>query len=128
MLNAIKVGPQVKIDDAGLLSHDRLCHAVYRCMCCPFWTVAIRSRLEISLKDRLQDELQRSLNHTVANSRNRKHADFIAPVLRYLLLPRRHGPIRNVDQFIPYLLKKTMHSAFLDDRKRHSVNTRSAVI
>jgi hypothetical protein len=39
-----------------------------------------------------------------------------------------HGLIRVVDQFVLYLFQKTLHSAFLNDFKRHSVNARSSVI
>src|SRR5215813_4804803 len=59
---------------------------------------------------------------------NGKNADFGAPVLRNFLLPHRHGLIRVMDQFVLYLFQKTLHSAFLDGSKRHSVTTRSTSI
>src|SRR5712692_3726989 len=52
----------------------------------------------------------------------------LPPVLRYLLLPYPHGPIRVCDQFVLNLQKETLDSAFLDDFERHSVNSRSAVV
>src|SRR5580698_4493177 len=67
-------------------------------MRCPFRSVSIRPRLEISFEDRLQNELECPLNHTIADSRNRQDADFLAPVLRNLLLPSSHGPIRGFSQ------------------------------
>jgi len=54
MLHRVKIGPQVKIDDSILTLIDRLCYSVYRLMRLPFRPVAIRSRLEIGLEDRLQ--------------------------------------------------------------------------
>src|SRR5215469_17437505 len=93
MPDVIKVGLQIQIDDTGLLLDDRLSHPGYRFMCCPFRSISIRPRLEIPFENRLQDELQRPLDHTVTDCRNRKYADF-APVLRYLLLPYPHGSIR----------------------------------
>src|ERR1051326_3255411 len=91
MLNVIEVGPQIDIDDSRLALHNRLSHSVHRLMRCPFRSVSIRPRLEISFEDRLQDELECPLNHTIADSRNRKNADLLAPVLGNLLLPCPHG-------------------------------------
>ena len=68
-------------------------HPVHRLMRCPFRTISIRPRLEISLEDRLQDKLECPLNHTVPDSRYRKEADS-SPLLWNFLLPRPHGPIR----------------------------------
>src|SRR5450759_3688134 len=94
MLNVIEVGPQINVNDSRLALHNRLSHPVHRLMRCPFRSVSIRSRLKISFEDRLQNELQSALNHTVADSRDRQDADFLAPVLGNLLLPSPHGPIR----------------------------------
>ena len=44
-----------------------------------------------------QDELERSLDHAIPDRGNRQDADFLAPFLRYLLLPCSHGPIRMGD-------------------------------
>ena len=60
-------------------------------MGCPFRSVSIRSRLKISFEDRLQDQLKRTLNHAVTDRGNREDADFVAPVLRDLLLRTRVG-------------------------------------
>src|SRR5258708_1070313 len=128
MLHIIKVGAEVDVNDSRLLLDNRLGYPVHRLMRCPFRTISIRPRLEIGFEDRLQNELECSLNHAVADSRNRKNADFLAPVLGNLLFPCPHGPIRVVDQFIPYLLQKTLHSAFLDGLKRDSVNPGCPVV
>src|SRR5713101_8191263 len=77
---------------------------------------------------RLQDELERSLDHSVTNGRNRKHADLGSPVFRNLLFSYPHGLIRVVDQFVLNLFQKTFPSAFLNGFKRHPVNSRSSVI
>src|SRR5215470_17140255 len=84
--NVVKVATQIKIYDARLVVNDRLGYAVDRFMSCILGAVSKRSRLEVSLKDRLQDELDRTLHHPITDRRNRKNADF-APVLRYLPLP-----------------------------------------
>src|ERR1700682_6534756 len=102
MLNVVEVGPQVNVNDSRLVLHDCLCHSVYRLMRCPFRSISIRTRLEISFKDRLQDQLEGPLDHTITDSRNRQDADF-SPVLWNLLLPCPHGPIRVCDEFIPDL-------------------------
>src|SRR5215475_2109889 len=68
--NVVKVAPQIDVYDACLLLNDRLCHSVDRFMCCLLGAVSKRSRLEVSLKDRLQDELERTLHHAVSDRRN----------------------------------------------------------
>src|SRR5260370_12761893 len=92
--NTLQVGSEVKIDDAGFPLINRLGHSVYRFMRCPFRSISILPRLEISFEDRFQDELECSLDHTIADRGNREDADFGAPILRYLLLPCSHGSIR----------------------------------
>src|SRR5450432_1739466 len=93
-----------------------------------FRPVSIRPRFEISFKDRLQNELERTLDHTITNLRYRKNAYLTSTVLRNLLLSHSHGLIRFVDQFILYLFQKTLPSAFFDGPKRNSVDSRSPVI
>src|SRR6516225_10569750 len=117
MLNAVKVGSEVNIDDSCLPFHDRFVHAKYRFMRCPLRSVSIRSRLEVRFKDRLQDELECSLDHTITDGRNGKNADFSAPVFRNFLFPHPHGLIRPLDQFVLNLFQKTLHSAFLNGFK-----------
>ncbi len=128
MLNAVEVGSQIKIDDSFLPFHDRLVDLQHRFMSCPLWSVSIRPRLKISFKDRLQDELECPLDHTVTNGRNGKNADSGAPVFRNFLFPHPHGLIRLVDQFVLDLFQKTLHSAFLNGIKRHPVDSRGSVI
>ena len=86
--NVVKVAPQIEIYDACLMLNDRLGHATDRFMSCLLGTVSKRSRLEVGLKDRLQDKLERPLHHSIADSGNRQDADF-SPVLGYLLPPSR---------------------------------------
>src|ERR1035438_7196457 len=81
MLHVIKIGAEIQIDDSSLLFHNRLSHSVYCFMRCPFRPVSKRPRLKVSFEDRLQDELECPLDHSITDRRNRKHADF-APVLR----------------------------------------------
>jgi len=52
MPHIIEVSSQVKIDDARFSLINRLSHSVYRFMRCPFYSVSIRPRLEISFEDR----------------------------------------------------------------------------
>src|ERR1035437_8397228 len=127
MLHVIEVGAEIDVNDTSLACRHRLSHSVHRLMRCPLGTVSIRPRLEISFKDRLQDELEGSLDHAVADTRNRKNADF-SPVLRNFLIPRPHGPIRLGDQFVPDLPQKTLLSSFLDGLERDLANARCPVI
>src|SRR5271156_4157163 len=91
MLNVIEVGPQVNVNDLRLDLHNRLSHSVHRLMRCPFRSVSIRTRLKISFEDRLQNELHRPLNHTVADSRNRQDGDFLAPSFGIFFFRPRMG-------------------------------------
>src|SRR5258707_4405578 len=102
-----EVGSQIKINDACLPFHDRFVHSENRFLSCPLRSVSVRPRLEVSFEDRLQDELERTLDHTVTNGRNRKHADLGSPVFRNLLFSYPHGLIRVVDQFVLNLFQKT---------------------
>src|SRR5215470_8662339 len=97
MMNVIEVSAEIEINDSRLALYDCLSHSVHCLMRCSFRSVSMRPRLEISLEDRLQDELECPLHHAIADRRNRKHADFLAPVLGNFLLPRQHGPIRVCD-------------------------------
>src|SRR5262245_56489401 len=86
--NVVEVAPQIKVYDACLVPNDCLGHAVDRFMSCLLGTVSKRSRLEVGLKDRLQDQLERPLHYPIPDRGNRKDADF-APILWYLPSPSR---------------------------------------
>ena len=88
MPDIVKIAAQVDIDNACLVLNDCSGHSVDRFMSCPLGTISKRARLEVSLEDRLQYQLERALHHPVPDRRNRKDAD-LAPVLRYLLPPGR---------------------------------------
>ena len=49
-------------------------------MSCSFRSVSVRSRLEVGFEDRLQDELERPLDHAVTNRRNREDSNLVALV------------------------------------------------
>src|SRR5215470_13102666 len=128
MLNAVEVGSEVKIDDSCLPFHDRFVHAKYRFMGCPLRSVSVRPRLKISFKDRLQDELECPLDHTVPDGGNGKNADLGAPVLRNFLFPYPHGLIRFPDQFVLNLFEKALRSALLNGVKRYASHSWGSVI
>jgi hypothetical protein len=70
VLNVVKAGSQIDVDDSGLLLDDGFCHAVHRFMCSSFGSISIRSRLKVSFEDRFQNEFKSSLDHTVTNRRD----------------------------------------------------------
>src|SRR6516225_4390072 len=125
--HAVKIGTEIEIDDARLLSHDALGDQPDRVMGCPLRTITIRSRLEVSLKERLQYQLERPLHHAIPYGRDRQHAD-LSPILGYLVLPRFHGQVRALDQLAPYPLEKALRALYLDRLERHAVNSRRAVV
>src|SRR5437879_10356667 len=97
-------------------------------MSCSFRSVSIRSRLEVSFENRLQNELECPLDHAITDGRDREDPDLGSAVLRYLFLPRPHGPIRLMDQFVLNLLEKTLRSALFDGLERDPVDSRCPVI
>src|SRR5579872_220913 len=127
VLHVIKVGAQVDVDNAGLVFDDSLGHPVYRLMGSPLGPVSIRPRLEICLEDRLQDELQRSLDHTITDRGDRQNSD-LAPVLRDFLSPCPHGPIRLCYELIPYLPEEALHPALLNSFERDPIISRSPIV
>ncbi len=90
--------------------------------------VAIRPRLKVSLKDRLQDELERSLDHAVTNRGDRENTDPLSIPFRYLHPPDRRGTIPVRDQLIPDALQKPLHPVCLDGLKTHPVNPRNSIV
>src|SRR5215472_16401669 len=80
MLHVVEIGFEIQIDDSRLLLDNRLGYPVYRLMCCPVRPISIRPRLEISFKDRLQDELQRPLDHTIPDRRDDQRELHLSPV------------------------------------------------
>src|SRR3974377_998199 len=100
MPDIVKIAAQVDIDNACLVLNDCSGHSVDRFMSCPLGTISKRARLEVSLKDRLQYELERTLHHPIPNRRYRKNADFAA-ILRNFLPPRRSRPLCAPPTFVP---------------------------
>src|SRR3954462_12064671 len=91
MLHVIKVGAEVDVNDASLLLDNRFSYPVHRFMRCPFRTISVRPRLEIGFEDRLQNELECPLDHSITDCRNRKNADFLAPSLGISFFRARMG-------------------------------------
>src|SRR5215472_18354906 len=78
MPDIVEKGAQVKIKHPSLVVRNRVRDPRHRLMRRPLGPVAVRTRLEISLEDGLKDELERALNHAVANGRNRKRTKALA--------------------------------------------------
>src|SRR5438034_2177117 len=123
----VKVGSQVKVEDARLPLDNCLGYSLDRVVCCPLGPISKRSRLEVRLEDRFEYELERPLNHPVPNGRNRKDADF-APILRYFLPSGREWLVSTPRQFVPQLLEQSLRALRLDGRERHPVNPRGSVV
>src|SRR4029077_17219230 len=97
MLNRVKVGSQVQIDDFGLCLHDSLGHAVVRFMSGSLRSVSVRSRLEVSSENRVQDERESPLDHAISDRRNGEYSYFGSSTFWNLLLPNWHGLVRAGD-------------------------------
>src|SRR5436309_12369937 len=96
-------------------------------MGCPPRPVAKRPRLEVSLEDGFQDELEGPLDHAVANARDAEDAD-LAAIFKYLLPPVPHRTVRVCSQFVPDLHKERLHAAHLDGLEGDPVNARGTVV
>src|SRR4029077_14403127 len=100
MPDIVKVGPQVNIENPRLPLDYCFSHALDCVMCCPLGPISVRPRLEVSLEHRLEDELERTLHHSVADRGYREDADF-APVCRFFLPPRWKWLVGAPSQFVP---------------------------
>src|SRR5262245_55020916 len=97
MSNIVEVGAKVQVDGMSLPLFDSLGDSLDRCLCCSLRSVSVRPRLEICLEDGFQNELDRSLDHTLPNGRNREDSYFRPPVLGNFVPPVPHGLISERD-------------------------------
>src|SRR5689334_9051375 len=123
MPDIVKVGSQIKVEDPRLPLSYCFRHSLDRVVCCPLGPISIRPRLEVRLEHRFEDELERTLHHSVPNRRDRQDADF-APVFRYLLLPGWEWLVGAPGQFVAQLLEQSLHALRLDDLERDPVYSR----
>src|SRR5271166_90142 len=123
----VEVAAQVDVYHACLLLIYGSRLTVYLVMGCPLWTVSKRPRLEVRLEDWLQDQLERALHHSVADSRNRKDAD-LAPILRNFLPPGWQRYIATPDQFVRNLPEERLFALRFDGLERHPVTSRSPIV
>src|SRR5256714_10408049 len=117
MPHIAKVGSQTKVEDPRLPLSYCSSHSLDRVMCCPLGPISIRPRLEVRLEHRFEDELERTLHHSVPDRRDRQDADF-APVFRYLLLPGWEWLVNVPRQVGPQLLEQRHHPLRPDWRAR----------
>src|SRR3989304_5461471 len=128
MPHSVKVALQINVDDACLAMRDCRGDPDQRLMSCALRAIAKRPRLEVRLEDRLHNQLQRTLYHAITDAGNRKSSHFVAPLFRYLFLPRPQRQVGAPDQFVPDLLKETFHTLFLNGLEADSVTARSPII
>src|SRR5262249_20221643 len=127
MPHVVEVGPQVDVDDSRLALDDSLGHPLHRLMGCPPRPVAKRPRLEVSLEDGFQDELEGPLDHAVANARDAEDTD-LAAIFGYLLPSVPHRTIRVCSPLAPDLQEDRLHAALLDGLEGDPVNARGTVV
>src|SRR5881392_1166092 len=127
MPDIVKVGSQIKVEDPRLPLSYCFSHSLDRVVCCPLGPISIRPRLEVRLEHRFEDELERTLHHSVPDRRDRQDADF-APVFRYLLLPGWEWLVGAPGQFIAQLLEQSLHALRLDGLERDPVYSRGPIV
>src|SRR5207248_2799588 len=74
-----------------------------------------------------QDQLQRSLDHAVADARNRKLAG-LPSFFRYPNLPQPPGSISPLHQLLAELFKKFLQAFSFDRLKRDPIHSRGSVV
>src|SRR5207244_6251971 len=124
MPDIVKVGSQIKVEDPRLPLSYCFSNSLDRVVCCPLGPISIRPRLEVRLEHRFEDELERTLHHSVPDRRDRQDADF-APVFRYLLLPGWEWLVGAPGQFVAQLLEQSLHALRLDGLERDPVYSRA---
>ncbi len=127
MPDIVKVGSQIKVEDPRLPLSYCFSHSLDRVVCCPLGPISIRPRLEVRLEHRFEDELERTLHHSVPDRRDRQDADF-APVFRYLLLPGWEWLVGAPGQFVAQLLEQSLHALRLDGLERDPVYSRGPIV
>src|SRR5246500_4415187 len=127
MPDIVKVGSQIKVEDPRLPLSYCFRHSLDRVVCCPLGPISIRPRLEVRLKHRFEDELERTLHHSVPDRRDRNDAAF-APVFRYLLLPGWEWVVGAPGQFVAKLLEQSLHAMRLDGLERDPVYSRGPIV
>ena len=128
MSDMVAIGLEVHLDAACLPACTRLGHALHGGVRRPFRAIALRARLTIRLKNGLEDQLQGSRHHPVADGRNPEDADLCPAVLWSCFPSHPHGLIRACDQFVPYLRTKRLSPTGLDVLKRDPVKPWGAVV
>ena len=69
MLDGVAVRLPIHVHDAGLVRHNRLCHAHHGVMGSALWALAGCTRRAVRGTDGLQDACEGSLDHTVTDGR-----------------------------------------------------------
>src|SRR5256714_3646955 len=113
MPDIVKVASKIKVEAPRLPLSYCFSHSLDRVVCCPLGPISIRPRLEVRLEHRFEDELERTLHHSVPDRRDRQDADF-APVFRYLLHPGREWLLKAPGQMAAHLLAQSLHHLCLN--------------
>src|SRR5208283_3570413 len=127
MLDVVKVGSQVEVDHPRLAEDNRLCYPSHCLVRRPFGAVPVRARLEVGLEDRLENEFDGPLHHTVPNRRNLEHS-LSATALRYGVLTGRQWTITSGDQFVSQPRQERLHPCRFDGLERHAVTSRRSTV
>src|SRR3954471_21749250 len=93
----------------------------------PFGAKSIRVGAKVRLEDGFQDQLQCTLHHAVADTRNLKRSNFALP-LRNLHPAVRPGLIPACEEVFPYAPKEVGESVSLDIRKTLPIDARSTPV
>jgi hypothetical protein len=83
MSDVVEVALKININDSGKSSHQSVHYSIQRLVRCPFGPVRKRTCVKISFKDRFQDKLYRSLDHSILDGGNAEPARLAIP-FRYL--------------------------------------------
>ena len=127
MANVVEVALKINVDDSGKSLHQSVHYSIQRLVRCPFGPVRKRTCVKISFKDRLQDELHRSLDNSILDGGNSEPARLAIP-FRYLdppVLPRLVCPVK---KFLSNIIQKLLYPFDLDGLKTLPIDSWRSVV
>ena len=83
--------------------------------------------MKVRFEDRLQNELQRTLDHSVADRGNREHPESPSG-LRHSHAPHPLGPVRAGYQLLAQLLEELRAPRTFHGFERHPIHSRGPVV
>src|SRR2546422_4564375 len=125
--NRVEIARQIHIDDRGHAPHHTAPDLRQGAMWCPLWSISVRVRAKVRLEDGFEDQLQCSLHHAVADTRDLKRSKF-SIALRDLHRAVLHGLVPACDKVFSHRRKKRSPSRGFNVRETLAVDARGTAV